>query len=124
MRNAYRKMKQDSASLLSMDETISSEKAGTAEEQVKRRQTILEDGVGDEDEIGEFGLGRAVKEAKPVSKIELSKAKEAEIAAMEQWEEYAEVDDENVQVQEEAVMLARMRRSKASVADRRPPTDR
>ena len=92
MRNAYLKLKQDGAHLLSMDETINSEKAGTADEQIKRRQTILEDGVGDEDDIGEFGLGRAVKDSKPVTKIELSKAKEAEIAAMEKWEEHQDVD--------------------------------
>ena len=56
---------------------------GTAEENIKRRKTILdENGVGELDEIGEFGLGSAIREAKPVSKIELSKAKEAEIAQM------------------------------------------
>ena len=83
MRNAYQKMKQDGAALLELDQSASSEKAGTAEENIKRRKTMLEqDGVGDLDEIGEFGLGQAVREAKPVSKIELSKQKEAEIAAM------------------------------------------
>ena len=83
MRNAYQKMKQDGAALLELDQSASSEKAGTAEENIKRRKTMLEqDGVGDLDEIGEFGLGQAVREAKLVSKIELSKQKEAEIAAM------------------------------------------
>lgn len=83
-----------------------------------------EDGVGDLDEIGEFGLGTAVREAKPVSKIELSKAKEAEIATMQQWEEYAEVDHDKLQEEEEASMLARMRRNKASSSEKRPPTNR
>ena len=92
MRNAFLKMKQDSAQLLEFDQGANSEKVGTAEENIKRRKTILEDGVGDLDEIGEFGLGTAVREAKPVSKIELSKAKEAEIQQMEKWEEYVEVD--------------------------------
>ena len=83
MRNAYQKMKQDGAALLELDQSASSEKAGTAEENIKRRKTMMgQDGVGDLDEIGEFGLGQAVREAKPVSKIELSKQKEAEIAAM------------------------------------------
>lgn len=40
------------------------------------------DGVGDLDEIGEFGLGIAPRNLKPVHKIELSKAKEEEIARM------------------------------------------
>ena len=84
----------------------------------------MEDGVGDLDEIGEFGLGTAVREAKPVARIELSKAKEAEIAAMENWEEYAEIDYDKEQESEEASMLARMRRNKASLADKRPPCDR
>lgn len=84
----------------------------------------MEDGVGDLDEIGEFGLGTAVREAKPVARIELSKAKEAEIAQMEQWEEYVEVDHDKEQDAEEASMLARMRRNKASLADKRAPCDR
>ena len=41
------------------------------------------DGVGDLDEIGEFGLGIAPRTHKPVNKIELSKKKEEEIARME-----------------------------------------
>ena len=47
-------------------------------------QTMLEEGgLGELDEIGEFGLGKAHRESKPVSKIEVSKEKEAEIKAME-----------------------------------------
>jgi hypothetical protein len=40
------------------------------------------DGVGDLDDIGEFGLGIAPRNLKPVNKIELSKKKEEEIARM------------------------------------------
>ena len=36
-------------------------------------------GVGIEVEQGEFGLGKAPKDSRPVHKIELSKEKEAEI---------------------------------------------
>ena len=39
-------------------------------------------GVGDIEEVGEFGLGIAPHTAKPVHKIELSKEREAEIAMM------------------------------------------
>ena len=42
-----------------------------------------QDGVGDLDDIGEFGLGIAPRNIKPVNKIELSKKKEEEIARMQ-----------------------------------------
>lgn len=45
-------------------------------------------------DVGEFGLGKALRDAKPVIKIELSKEKEAEIAAMEHWEAPEETHDE------------------------------
>ena len=64
------------------DEAIGSEKVATADDSLKRRNTTLEGRVGELEEAGEFGLGVAVREAKPVSKIEISKEKEAEIAAM------------------------------------------
>jgi hypothetical protein len=35
------------------------------------------DGVGDVEELGEFGLGVAPRDSKPVNKIEMSKEKEA-----------------------------------------------
>jgi len=39
-------------------------------------------GVGDLDAAEEFGIGLAPKQAKPVTKIEISKKREAEIAKM------------------------------------------
>lgn len=39
--------------------------------------------MGDLDDIGEFGLGIAPRNIKPVNKIELSKKKEEEIARMQ-----------------------------------------
>ena len=47
----------------------------------------MEGRVGELEEAGEFGLGVALREAKPVTKIEISKDKEAEIARMQHWEE-------------------------------------
>ena len=41
----------------------------------------MEGRVGELEEQGEFGLGVAVRDGKPVTKIEISKEKEAEIAA-------------------------------------------
>ena len=85
---------------------------------------MMEDGLGELEDIGQFGLGIAVRDAKPVNKLELSKEKEAEIAKMEQWEAYKEVDEDLRQEQEDAAQLDRMRRNKKSQSDRRPPTDR
>ena len=43
--------------------------------------------MGELEEAGEFGLGLALRDSKPVTKIEMTKEKEAEIAAMQHWEE-------------------------------------
>ena len=103
-----------------MDETINSEKVMTADDSKGRRGTVMEGRVGDLEEAGEFGLGIALREAKPVTKIEISKEKEAEIAAMEHWEEPEESQDEQVLKQEEDAMLARMRKKKNANSERRP----
>lgn len=49
---------------------------------------MQKDGVGDLEDIGEFGLGIAPRHSKPVAKIELSKAKEEQIAKMQEDDEY------------------------------------
>ena len=107
-----------------MDETINSEKVATADDSLKRRQTMHEGLVGDLEESGEFGLGIAPREAKPVAKIEISKEKEAEIAAMQHWEPVEEVQDEVILQQEENAMLMRMRKKKNQNAERRPAIDK
>lgn len=55
---------------------------------------LQKDGVGDLDEIGEFGLGVAPRYDKPINKIEISKAKEEERALME-VEDEPEDDNQN-----------------------------
>ena len=40
---------------------------------VARGNSMREDGVGEEVEVGEFGLGKAPSDSRPVNKIELSK---------------------------------------------------
>jgi hypothetical protein len=45
-------------------------------------------------DIGGFGLGVAPREAKPVTKIEISKEREEEIARMEEFEEFQSTNDE------------------------------
>lgn len=94
MRNLFQKLKQDGANLQMMDENLQSEKVASADDNSKRRGTVHEGRVGEIEETGEFGLGIAPKEAKPVTKIELTKEKEAEIANMQQWEPAEEVQDE------------------------------
>ena len=43
----------------------------------------MKEGVGDLEEIGEFGLGLAPSLSKPVNKIEISKQREEEINKMQ-----------------------------------------
>ena len=43
----------------------------------------MKDGVGELEEIGEFGLGIAPAMSKPVNKIEISKQREEEINKMQ-----------------------------------------
>ena len=107
-----------------MDENLQSEKVASADNDQKRRGTIHEGRVGDIEETGEFGLGIAPKEAKPVTKIELTKEKEAEIAAMQYWEPAEEVQDEVILQQEENMMLTRMRKKKNANTERRPAIDK
>lgn len=79
MRNSYRKLKQDGKNIL---EAETADKEGTAdsEKELARGNTMGENGVGTEVDQGEFGLGRAPRDSRPVNKIELTKEKEAEIA--------------------------------------------
>jgi hypothetical protein len=44
---------------------------------------LLQNGVGDLQEIGEFGLGIAPSLSKPINKIEISKQREEEILRMQ-----------------------------------------
>jgi len=61
--------------------------------------------VGIDAETGQFGLGKAPRDLKPVTKIEISKEKEKEIAAMQEWEDFSEQNDEEIQKMEEQAMI-------------------
>lgn len=89
-----------------------------------RRQTLNRDGVGEIEEDGEFGLGLAPIESKPITKIEISKEREEEIARMEQFSEYSETQDELIHEQEEAAIMQRMSRSRKQNSERRPAIDK
>ena len=106
-----------------MDES-KSEKVATADAELKRKGTIQEGRVGELEEVGEFVLGIAVRESKPVTKIEISKEKQAQIAAMQQWEIEEETHDELILQQEENAMLMRMRKKKNANSERRAPIDK
>ena len=79
MRNSYRKLKQDGANILKADNILAADGAVNSEEGIKRGDTMQGDGVGDVEEIGEFGLGVAPRNSRPIHKIEMSKEKEAEL---------------------------------------------
>lgn len=86
MRNLFNKMVQESDNILQHSDTIKSTGgAGTLNKQETLK--MEQDGVGDIEEAGEFGLGKARHDAKPVNKIEVSKEREAEIAMMNEWSE-------------------------------------
>lgn len=78
---------------------VGSTHTDTAQDTRKKRRPVGEATVGDLDEVGEFGLGVAPKDAKPINKIEMSKAKEEEIARMqeetdEERDDLNEIDEE------------------------------
>ena len=101
MRNLFRQIKQENVNLIAQDESVRSDKIGSADDINKRRQTNKNDGAGELLNEGGFGLGMAPREAKPVTKIEISKEREEEIARMQQFEDYSETQDEQLHEQEE-----------------------
>lgn len=88
MRNAFRKLEFDAKNLETRIEGGNGKFQNLNQQEIERKKTLANgDGVGDLDEIGEFGLGIAPKNLKPINKIELSKAKEEEIARMQAYED-------------------------------------
>lgn len=80
MRNIYKKMEFEGKNLLDGvgDGVLGGNgrlgsKTHTQQELERRKTLLMKDGVGDLEEIGEFGLGIAPSMAKPVNKIEISK---------------------------------------------------
>ena len=77
MRNIYRKLEMDAKSIMDGKGEVffSRDGQGNSQQQdMERRKTLLmKDGVGELEEIGEFGLGIAPSMSKPVNKIEISK---------------------------------------------------
>ena len=69
-------------------------------------------GVGDLEDIGEFGLGMPHEMPKPVHKIELSKAKEEEIAKMQvdDGDAFADLDAKDEDDEESKLEVIRLKK--------------
>lgn len=87
MRNSFRKLKQDGKNILEAETTLNGPGKATSEADGTKEKNE-NDGVGDMQELGEFGLGVAPRDSRPVNKIELTKEKEAEIAEAQAYEDY------------------------------------
>lgn len=124
MRNIFLKLKQESADLLEQSSGVRSEKAQTADEQMRRQKTLLEGKVGIDAETGQFGLGKAPRDLKPVTRIEISKEKEKEIAAMQEWEDYSEQNYEEIQQMEEQAMIQKMQKTSKQKGEKREKVDK
>ena len=82
----YRKLELDAKNIVEgKGESFNREGNNSSQHQdMERRKTLLaKDGVGELEEIGEFGLGIAPSMSKPVNKIEISKQREEEINKMQ-----------------------------------------
>lgn len=88
MRNLYRKLEFDAKNLGEGrgEQLLAGAGAGGVSAQLadleRRKTLLLRDGVGELEEIGEFGLGVAPSMSKPINKIEISKQREEEINKM------------------------------------------
>ncbi len=73
MKNSYLKLKQDGKNILEAENTIQGDgKADSEKHAGNRSKTAGGIGIGEMLDVGEFGLGIAPKESRPVNKIELT----------------------------------------------------
>jgi len=72
----------------------------------------LKDGVGDLDDIGEFGLGTAPRYDRPINKIEISKAKEEERARMEADDDLRDDGGDENEDEESKLEIIRLKRNR------------
>jgi hypothetical protein len=88
MRNVYKKLEMEARAIMEARGETLRDGMGIATshahaEMEKRKTLLMKDGVGELEEIGEFGLGIAPSMSKPVTKIEISKQREEEINKMQ-----------------------------------------
>ena len=122
MRNIFRKLEHESKNIENQAEGLLGKRQPTIQQELEKRKTMMRsDGVGDLDEIGEFGLGIAPRTLKPVNKIEISKKREEEIARMQ-----ADDDDvrDNREEDEEADSKLEIIRLKKQRDKKRKPIER
>lgn len=117
MKNCFLKLKQDGKSILEAEMVGGDGAADSEKNGLKRGNTNAGDGVGELQDQGEFGLGLAPRESKPVNKIELSQAQEAEIREANAFSEYAR-SEASVPLDDEAALLEAARSKQR--AKRRP----
>lgn len=75
MRNLFRKLEHEAKNIQIRSETLVGAVPGQKEDLERRKTMLGKDGVGELEEIGEFGLGLAPRTSKPVNKIEISKTR-------------------------------------------------
>lgn len=88
MRNVYKKLEMEAKNLMEgRGADFAGREGGPSsshQTDLERRKTLLDkNGVGDLQEIGEFGLGVAPSLSRPINKIEISKQREEEILRMQ-----------------------------------------
>jgi hypothetical protein len=83
MRNFYRKYEFEAKNIQLKGESLRQGMPQVEKELERRKTMAAHAGVGDLEEIGEFGLGLAPRLAKPVNKIEISKEREEVINKMQ-----------------------------------------
>jgi len=86
----------------------------------KRKTMMFQDGVGDLDDNGEFGLGVAPRTAKPTNKIEMAKEKEDKIKQMleDDLDEQKEGQEDEDESKMEIIRLKKQREKKRKPIDR------
>lgn len=85
MRNSYRKLELDAKNIMEGKGEVFRDRLSSNQAlDLERRKTLLmNNGVGDLEDIGEFGLGVAPSLSRPINKIEISKQREEEINKMQ-----------------------------------------
>ena len=123
MRNVFRRMEHEAKTIEQRAETLIGQRQPTQLHELEKRKTLMhQDGVGDLEEVGEFGLGIAPRHIKPVHRIELSKKKEEEIARMQADDDdhhgEEEEADEEADSRLEVLKLMKQREAKRKPIDR------
>lgn len=98
MRNSYRKLKQDGKNILDAEHLLGPTGKPDSVAAGLKKEAHEGDGVGQIQEMGEFGLGVAPRDSRPVNKIELTKEKEAEIADAQDFSDWklSQKDEEDI----------------------------